>query len=357
MSPIRGVSEVRHLPRLGKFHLGIKIEKPGKHPYPSPTDYFVVPDEIKQYVGDKPKTLSIMFPTDNPEDFAPQYLKLYSLTQGLVCRGDGIKCRRKIDKETGLVADHTTQEWVFTEMTCDPDHCPEMVGDPDQNIRPQCRRVMNLMFALPHVPGLGVWQLDTSSFYSIVNVNSCLDVIRGLLGRIAGVPLTLSLEPREVTPPGMKKKTIQVLHLRSNLKLADLRRKALPAAPKAAIARPEEEEPPEDLFPDEVLAERDGVDAGPPAPEEPKSPAQGQGQTPKKVKPRAEWDKITQDMVPDFLHLETVFCQLSGLSNRQMYAELGGGSRDTMAIPAWEAFLSLKERFAPTVQPGQHKLV
>lgn len=357
MSPIKGVSEVRHLPRLGKFHLGIKIEKPGKHPYPSPTDYFVVPDEIKQYVGDKPKTLNIMFPTDNPEDFAPQYLKLYSLTQGLVSRGDGIKCRRKIDTATGAVADHTTQEWEFTEMACDPDHCPEMVGNPDQNIRPQCRRVMNLMFVLPHVPGLGVWQLDTSSFHSIVNVNSCLDVIRGLLGRIVGVPLTLSLEPREVTPPGMTKKTIQVLHLRSNLKLVDLRRKALPAAPRADVARPEEEEQPEDLFPTEIIAEREGLNTGPPAEAEPKALSKSQDEAPQKAKPRAEWDKVTQDMVPDFLHLETVFCQLSGLSNRQMYTELGGGSRNTMTISPWDAFLTLKERFVPAGKPAQHKLV
>jgi hypothetical protein len=350
VSPIKGLSEVRRLPRLGKIHLGIKVEKPGKHPYPSPTDYFVVPDEIKQYVGEKPKTLSIMFPTDNPEDFAPQYLKCYSMTQGLVCRGDGVKCMRKIDENTGLVADHTTESWVMKDMTCDPETCPEMAGDPEMNIRPQCRRVMNLMFILPNVPGLGVWQLDTSSFYSIVNVNSCLDVIRSVIGRIAGIPLTLSLEPREVTPPGMKKKTIQVLHVRSDLKLADLRRKALPAAPRAEVARPDEIEPPEDLFPPEVLAEREGIDAGPPAPEEPEQP-------PLKSKSRAEWDKITRDMVPDNLHLETIFCQLSGMSNRQMYAELGGGTRATMTTDPWEAFLTLKERFAPAQKPGQHKLV
>jgi len=29
-------------------------------------------------------------------------------------------------------------------------------------IKPQCQRVMNLLFVLPTVPGLGVWQLDYS---------------------------------------------------------------------------------------------------------------------------------------------------------------------------------------------------
>jgi hypothetical protein len=357
MSPIKGISEVRRLPRLGKIHLGEKVKVPGKNPYPRATDYFVVPDEIKKYVGDKPKTLNIMFPTDNPEDFAPQYLKCYSMTQGLVCKGDGVQCRRKIDTATGAVADHTTEEWEYKEMTCDPENCPEMVGDPEENIRPQCRRVMNLMFLLPEVPGLGVWQLDTSSFYSIVNINSCLDVIRSFFGRLYGIPLTLSLEPREVTPPGMKKKTIQVLHLRSTERMIDLKRKALPAAPKTAVAQPEEEEPPEDLFPTEVLAEQEGIEPVSPVPAQPKALTKGQEEPPQKVKPRAEWDKITQDQIPDYLHLESVFCQLSGLSNRQMYKELGGGTRDSMGISAWAAFQTLKERFAPAAKPSQQKLV
>lgn len=64
--PIEGVSDIRRLPRLGKVRLGIKVEPPDKHPYP-PTDFFVVPDEIKQYVGDRPKNLEMMFPVDDPE--------------------------------------------------------------------------------------------------------------------------------------------------------------------------------------------------------------------------------------------------------------------------------------------------
>jgi len=262
MAPIKGVSDIRRLPRLGKIRLGIKVEEPKKHPYPRATDYFVIPDDIKKYVGDKPKELQILFPVEDTEVFAPQFLKCYSFTQGLVCRGDGVKATRKVDVETGDIANHTTEQWVFKEMTCDPDTCPQAVGDPEMSIRPQCRRVMNLLFVLPNVPGLGVWQLDTSSFFSIVNINSCLDVIRGLCGRIAGIPLTLSLEPREVTPPGIKKKTVHVLHLRSNLKLADLQRIAAKPPAKALMPPAEEEEAPEDLFPPEILAEAEGLPVG-----------------------------------------------------------------------------------------------
>jgi len=256
VSPIKGISEIRRLPRLGKIRLGEKVKAPGKNPYPRALDHFNVPEEIRPHVGEKPNKLSIMFPVEESEVFAPQFLKCYSMTQGLVCRGDGERCTRKVDSDTGDLANHTTEHWEFREMTCDPDTCAEAVGDPEMGIRPQCRRVMNLLFVLPDVPGLGVWQLDTSSFYSIVNINSCIDVIRGLCGRISGIPLTLSLESREVTPPGMKKKTVHVLHLRSDLKLSQLQRLALKApAKRLAMPQVEEEEPPEDLFPPEVLAE------------------------------------------------------------------------------------------------------
>jgi hypothetical protein len=257
--PIKGISEVRRLPRLGKIRLGIKVQGDKKNPYPRAVDYFVVPAEIQPSVGEKPKKLSIMFPVEDPEVFAPQFLKCYSFTQGLVCRGDGMTCTRKVDADTGDVASHTTEHWEFSQMSCDPDTCPELVGDPDMGIRPHCRRVMNLLFVLPDVPGLGVWQLDTSSFFSIVNINSCIDVIRGLCGRISGIPLTLSLEPREVTPPGLKKKTVHVLHLRSNLKLSELQRLATKPPQALAMPKAEEEEPPEDLFPEEVLSETEGA--------------------------------------------------------------------------------------------------
>ncbi|MBA7558297.1 hypothetical protein ES705_51096 [subsurface metagenome] len=246
--PIKEVSDVRRMPRLGKIRLGIKVEPEGKNPYPRATDYFVVPDEIKEIVGNMPKKLNIMFPTDNAGEFAQQWLRCYSFTQGLVCKGDGSTAIRKIDVETGDIARHTTQEWVFKSWGCDPDTC-------EQYLEKQCRRVMNLLFLLPDVPGIGVWQLDTTSFYSIVNINSCVDLIRRLCGRISFIPLTLSLEPQIVEPPGIKKKTVHILQIRSDVKLADIQK--LGRVPPERVLLPflEEEEAPADLYPEQKLVE------------------------------------------------------------------------------------------------------
>jgi hypothetical protein len=338
--PIKGVSEVRRLPRLGKIRLGIKVEEPRKNPYPRATDYFVLPDGIKHYVGDKPKQLKIMFPVEDPEVFAPQYLKCYSFTQGLVCRGDGVKCTRKVDVFTGNIADHTTERWEFREMTCDPETCPQAVGDPESGIKPQCRRVMNLMFVMPDVPGLGVWQLDTSSFYSIVNINSCIDVIRGLCGRISGVPLILSLEPREVTPPGIKKKTVQVLHLRSELKLTDLQRIARKPQATALMPAAEEEEPPEDLFPEETLVEAETARH------------QGEGEWPP-PEPREEKipDDVVSEDVPDLNAVFRLCFHFWKMQPEEVCRQLG--YKTTMdaysaGVDPWDAWLTIKKLKQPS---------
>lgn len=331
MSPIKGVSEVRRMPRLGKIRLGIKVEQEGKNPYPRATDYFVVPDEIKEYTGNTPKKLNIMFPTEKVDDFAQQWLRCYSFTQGLVCKGDGHTATRKVDVETGDIARHTTREWVFKPSNCDTDTCPEYVGDPQRDIRPQCRRVMNLLFLMPDVPGFGVWQLDTSSFYSIVNINSCIDLIRRICGRISFIPLTLSLEPMEVTPPGIKKKTVHVLAIRSDVKLADIQKLGKIPPERVLLPAVEEEEAPEDLYPKETLIETEGAkeaEVTPAEPVEQKNP-----------------DDVTEDDMPDMNAVFRICWHFWEMQPIEVCGQLG--YRTTMDLLAaklspWEAFLTIK---------------
>ena len=257
MTPIDKISDIRRLPRLGKVRLGIKKEGQ-KGTYPQAVDYFVCPEEVKAVHGDNPRELPVMFPNDDLELVAPQWLKCYSYSQGLICKGDGKHCKRKVDTATGDFASRDTREWVMTESICEPEHCP-MIGTK------QCRKVMSLLFILHEVPGLGVYQLDTSSFYSIVNLNSQL-APDGFLrhftkGRIAFIPLILSVEPREVTPPGVGRKTVHVLNVRADVKLADLIRISRLQLAQVLLPTVEEAEPPEDLYPEEVLAEAEEVAA------------------------------------------------------------------------------------------------
>lgn len=253
--PIKDVSSQRRIPRLGKIRLGVKVkpEEPGKHPYPKATGYFVVPPEVAEVFGEKPTELEIMFPIEDETKFCQQWLRAYSLTQGLVCIGDGVTSKRKIDTATGEMASYETKEWVWKdELTCAPQECPEYLSK-------HCRRVMNLQVLIPDVLGLGVWQIDTSSYYSIVNINSMIDLLKGMLGRCSMIPLTLALGPVEVSPPGQKKKTVYIMHIKSDVKLSQLAKVAQLPPVKVLLPEPETEEPPADLFPEQVLAQAETV--------------------------------------------------------------------------------------------------
>jgi hypothetical protein len=82
---------------------------------------------------------------------------------------------------------------------------------------------MSLMFILYKVPGMGVWQIDTSSVNSIININSCADYIRAVFGKISWIPLQLTIEPKEVqNPESGKRQTVYVLNLRNNMVLLDM---------------------------------------------------------------------------------------------------------------------------------------
>ena len=141
---------------------------------------------------------------------------------------------------------------------------------------------MSLQFLMPTVPGLGVWQLDTSSYHSIVNIYSGMELVRGLFGTVAMVPLTLSLEPMEVSPDG-RKKTVYVLHLRSKGTLAEIaEQKAHPLVPSLIPAPDEERE--DLLYPEHGFAP-EPVSA-PPAPGPRPEPAPAPA-PPSRPKPRA----------------------------------------------------------------------
>jgi len=244
MSPIKGISEIVRLPRLGKIRLGIREEGDGCL-HPSPTDYFVCPDEVKKVFGEKSKELRIMFPTENSEQWASQYLRCYSENGNLLCRGDGetaVARVETINREAGAKGETISK---LLEMPCSPDRCPCHQQD-------YCRRVMNLQFLLPDCPGFGVYQLDTSSYHSMKNINSALAFIRGICQRVSMIPLSLKLVEQAVQPEGFEK-IAYVLNLTCPYSLAEIQKYAQ-VPPGRALLPPPDSEAPDDLFPPEMLA-------------------------------------------------------------------------------------------------------
>ena len=240
--PIHGLTEQRRLPRNGKIRLGVmKVsQKTGKE-YPAATDYFVCPDVVKKVYGDKPKQLEVIIPVEDEEIWANQYYRQYSNARGLVCKGDGITCRRMIDTQTGGIAGRETKAVTWTEgLECLGRECPDYK-------RKACQEVMNLQFLLPKVEGIGIWQIDTGSIHSIMNINNCAEIIRASVGRVSWIPLVLSLEPVEVTnPDDGKKKTVHCMMLRYGGSMAELMEASERPRKEILLAAPNDNEAPDD---------------------------------------------------------------------------------------------------------------
>jgi hypothetical protein len=237
---IEGLSSIRRLPRLGKIRLGIKVvnEKTTKE-YPKEVDYFVCPAEIKKVYGEKPKELNIMFPLNDPESLFPQAYKWYGSGAGLKCRGDGVEALR-LNEETNKMEER---------------ECPcELLEEG------KCKQRASLAFMIPSVKIGGVYQIDLSSYHSIVDINSSLDYAMAMLGgRIAMVPFILRRVPKETHNEG-KKQTHYTLTLELDIPLE----KAQAIRDGANIYRHQKnryeiEEPTEDVNPEYDTKEKGAV--------------------------------------------------------------------------------------------------
>lgn len=247
---IYGLTEVVRIPRLGKIHLGVKALNDRGVEYPKATDYFVCDDpRFTAVYGAKPKTLDIRFPLEDPTTFSSQFYKSYTRGRGLVCKGDGKFCTRMVYVDAmARKSDHTPagrddtgkRETVWIDMMCDGKECPIYKAN-------KCRELMMLQFMLPRVEGFGIWQIDTGSINSILNINNAVRLIQGIGGRVRMVPLTLSLVPQEVVAEG-RKKNVYVLRLDIAVKLEEL----MAAGGTLALGEARKEleadkEPPEDV--------------------------------------------------------------------------------------------------------------
>jgi hypothetical protein len=230
--PIDGFSNLVRLDRLGRIRLGIRVQNPRTPDDPTQTipravDYLVCPPEVQQVYGEKPTSIyPIMFPSNNDLEWLSQYYRCYGLTYGLTCFGDGITAKQKVDTDTGAMADRNTVEghWVWKEeLTCNPERC-------EQFLKKRCRPIMRLQFMLPEVHGLGVYEVATTSYHSRMNIQSQIAMVRDMAERVTGkrqiamIPFTLAMGPQEVNPPGQKRKTVWILHLKNEAKLGDLLR-------------------------------------------------------------------------------------------------------------------------------------
>jgi Recombination directionality factor-like len=277
---IKGLSEIRRLPRLGKIRLGIKKSKQtdkGMVDYPAEVDYFIIDpatpselenkaiieDSVKLY-GDKPKSLKIMFPVANPETYFPQFYKRYGSGTLLQCKGDGetaVCSGEEFTKDLEIIGKN---EMGMPKAKCKGKECPYYIAK-------KCTEVGTLQVLLPDLKGAGVWQITTGSYNSIVNLNSCIEYITAMCGRAHMIPLTLERREQEISHNGKKTKHY-ILHINMDFKLSDLQKHALIDPTRMLIELPPVEAEKEDILFEENPVINAEIIEPPPVmqPEEPK---------------------------------------------------------------------------------------
>jgi hypothetical protein len=97
-----------------------------------------------------------------------------------------------------------------------------------------CHWIHRLRVVIPDAKRLGVWQIDTSSDNNRANLyTEMMQTKTWLSGKLAGIDLLLTLEPREFQIPMTDKKTGEttirktvacLMHLRSELSLPKTQR-------------------------------------------------------------------------------------------------------------------------------------
>lgn len=205
--PIKDLTPQRRLPRGGHIRLG-EMKKSAKtgNQYPSAVDYFIADFDNKdhealfyQIYGEKPKRIKVCFGHNDPEKVFPQYYKCYGQS-GLKCKGDGETAGRWIDGE-------------LVEVDCvGPDDCP-FAAQNGRDGKPGCKRLASLQVFVHGIPELCVFQINTTSRNTIINVNTGLELLDRLTnGNVAGTWVWLRMVPMEVQAEG-KKKTVHVLDI------------------------------------------------------------------------------------------------------------------------------------------------
>jgi len=154
---------------------------------------FLRDDKIHEVLGDKPTEIPVVLLYDDIElNFQTRYACYNG--KNLYCSGDG-ETARYIHTPANK---QTNQPAVYAERECT---CYRQ--DPTYQGKDKCKINGNLSVMIAGVDVVGgVWKFRTTSFNSVVGLLSSLALIKRITGGpLAGIPLTLTVQPKTVSDP------------------------------------------------------------------------------------------------------------------------------------------------------------
>ena len=276
--PIDGLTEIDRQPRQGMIRLGIKKETAAGKEYPAEVNYFILdpetpdPEERQRLIdlfheefGDEPKCISIYLTHSTIDEAFPQNYKRYGRNTALKCIGDGksalctdpqfvqglkaltVEELAKIrEVEVGEVKIDPTRPIV----ECAGRECKfSVVNEESQN--KECKATATLSIEIPALGGIGVWQITTGSFNSILNINGFIRDMVNRFGRAHMLPLTLERREIETIFKGKKAKHYP-LYLNTDKSMAEMM-KTLSIAPERVLIEAYGEQVKELPAPEEIM--------------------------------------------------------------------------------------------------------
>ncbi len=272
--PIKGLTDTLRMPRLGYIKSGELKEKDGKT-YPSAADHFILEGAAADvFAGQVTEIEPVMIPVEEEDRFANTMLRWWTQGRGLICSGDGEIATRVVDSAAlraipegpeGVAAlealEPAPADTENVTRIARPCPCPHNEGD-----KPECGTHMALQLMLPTVPGFGIWQVNTGSKNSVMNILGTVAMLKNMAGRCSMLPLKLVLIKQTIASRrGRRTVNVLRLDLPSGMTMYDLieRARALPAPGEAGSmamlpeATHEAVETDDALSADAMLPERD----------------------------------------------------------------------------------------------------
>jgi hypothetical protein len=235
--------------------------------------------QFKELYGDKPTSIKIMFPPAPRELFFAQWYKRYGKSTLVKCKGDGEIATTSPEFSEGLEK-IGEDERGFIQVKC---LGPECIY---QAKKKECQRMAALQVILPEIKGLGVWQINTGSYNSIVNMNSAIDWLTGLTGRYAMIPVTLMRQEQDIQYEGKRSKHYILQIDTQDVSIGMLQKFALDKAIEKSLI-PAADESKDTLFydkngkkPPQIEAPAENAEIIPEKPEKPPTEAKSKGKGP-----------------------------------------------------------------------------
>lgn len=212
------------LPEAGRLHIGMKKMGQNGKEYPVSVDYFIPSGKyagmFTAALGDKPATIQIIFPDDDPEKVCNQRWEYRDRAGALVARGDG----QEFEVWNG-------QKYIPVSTEKYPDLMQQIVAKyPTSRGGDNWDIALTMRFIIPAVRGIiGVWVFSTrGKASSIKNIINSFDGVKMLRGTITNSVFDLSVAFAKSNKPNQNNRYPVVTMIANDLRINEIREELKP---------------------------------------------------------------------------------------------------------------------------------